>query len=123
MNLIALRTHCLAKRGVSESHPFGPGVLVMKVGGKIFAIIGEDDDPLTISLKCEPEIAVVLRSAHDAVQPGYHLNKRHWNTVTLDGTIKGTQIFEWVDDSYDLVVDGLPRRLREEIRSPSEPGG
>lgn len=121
LNLIALRTHCLAQRGVTEGHPFGPGVLVMKVGGKIFAIIGEDEDPLTVSLKCEPEIAVVLRSAHDAVQPGYHLNKRHWNTVTLDGTIKEWQILEWVDDSYDLVVDGLPGRLREEIRSPAGP--
>jgi predicted DNA-binding protein (MmcQ/YjbR family) len=87
----------------------------MKVGGKIFAIIGEDADPLTVSLKCEPEIAEVLRAAHNAVQPGYHLNKRHWNTVTLDGTVAERQILEWVDDSYDLVVDGLPRRVREEI--------
>jgi predicted DNA-binding protein (MmcQ/YjbR family) len=90
----------------------------MKVGGKIFAIIAQDDDPLTVSLKCEPEIAVVFRSAHNAVRPGYHLNKRHWNTVTLDGTIGDSQILEWVDDSYDLVVDGLPRRIRENIRRP-----
>jgi predicted DNA-binding protein (MmcQ/YjbR family) len=88
---------------------------VMKVGGKMFAIIGEDDDPLTVSLKCEPEIAVVLRAAYDAVQPGYHLNKRHWNTVSLDGSIDERQVLEWVDDSYDLVVEGLPQRIREEL--------
>lgn len=122
MELGILRDHCLATSGVTEEYPFGPGVLVMKVGGKIFAIIAEDDDPLTVSLKCEPEIAVVLRAAHDAVRPGYHLNKRHWNTVTLDGSIGDDQIREWVDDSYDLVVDGLPRRLREQIRRPTGPG-
>jgi predicted DNA-binding protein (MmcQ/YjbR family) len=116
MELRILRDHCLAKPGVTEEHPFGPGVLVMKVEGKIFAILSEDADPLTVSLKSEPEIAVVLRSAHEAVQPGYHLNKRHWNTVTLDGTIGDAHVLEWVDDSYDLVVDGLPRRLREQIR-------
>ena len=87
----------------------------MKVGGKIFAIIGEDEDPLTVSLKCEPEIALVLRSRHDSVQPGYHLNKRHWNTVTLDGTIDDRQVLQWVDDSYDLVRDGLPLRIRDQI--------
>jgi predicted DNA-binding protein (MmcQ/YjbR family) len=115
MVLKVLRSHCLAKSGVTEGHPFGPGVLVMKVGGKMFAIIGEDDDPLTVSLKCEPEIAVVLRAAHDAVQPGYHLNKRHWNTVSLDGSIDERQVLEWVDDSYDLVVERLPQRIREEL--------
>ena len=87
----------------------------MKVAGKIFAIIAEDEDPLTISLKCEPEIAPVLRSQFDAVQPGYHLNKRHWNTVTLDGSVEGRQVLEWIDDSYDLVRDGLPRRIRDQI--------
>jgi predicted DNA-binding protein (MmcQ/YjbR family) len=117
MELGKLRNHCLAKSGVTEEHPFGPGVLVMKVGGKIFAIVAEEAVPLTVSLKSEPEIAVVLRSMHGAVQPGYHLNKRHWNTVTLDATIGDTQVLEWVDDSYDLVVDGLPRRLREKIRA------
>jgi predicted DNA-binding protein (MmcQ/YjbR family) len=122
MELGSLRDHCLAKPGVAEGHPFGPGALVMKVGGKIFAIIAEDEDPLTVSLKCEPEIALVLRSAHDAVQPGYHLNKRHWNTVTLDDTIGDSQILEWVDDSYDLVVDGLPRPLRADIRRPPGAG-
>jgi predicted DNA-binding protein (MmcQ/YjbR family) len=116
MNFKALSAHCLAKPGASASHPFGPGVLVMKVGGKIFAIVGEDEEPLTVSVKCEPEIALVLRAAHHAVQPGYHLNKRHWNTVTLDGTVDENQVRDWVDDSYDLVVDGLSRRVRDDLR-------
>ncbi|MDQ3985926.1 MAG: MmcQ/YjbR family DNA-binding protein [Actinomycetota bacterium] len=115
MNLKSLSDHCLAKPGVSDGHPFGPGVLVMKVGGKIFAIIAEEADPLTVSVKCEPEIAEVLRASHNAVKPGYHLNKRHWNTVTLNGTIEDRLVREWIDDSYDLVIDGLPRRVRAEI--------
>jgi predicted DNA-binding protein (MmcQ/YjbR family) len=115
MNLKALLTHCLAKPGATESHPFGPGALVIKVGGKMFAIIAEDDEPLTVSLKCEPEIAIVLRESYESVKPGYHLNKRHWNTVTMDGTVQDKQVLEWVDDSYDLVVDALPRSIRDEI--------
>jgi predicted DNA-binding protein (MmcQ/YjbR family) len=115
MELEGLLAHCLAKPGATESHPFGPGALVMKVGGKIFAIIAEDEEPLTVSLKCEPEIAMVLRESYDSVRPGYHLNKRHWNTVTMDGTVQGTRVLEWVDDSYDLVVDALPRSIRDEI--------
>ncbi len=115
MNLTLLRAHCLAKQGATEGHPFGPGVLVMKVGGKIFAIIGEDDQPISISLKCEPEIAIFLRDAYPAVQPGYHLSKRHWNTITIDGSIDDRIILDWVDDSYDLVVDGLSRQVRAQI--------
>jgi predicted DNA-binding protein (MmcQ/YjbR family) len=115
MDLDDLRSYCLSKPGAFESHPFGPGVLVMKVGGKIFAIISEEADPLEVSLKCEPEIAIVLRDAYDAVRPGYHLNKRHWNTVTLDGSVKDGQLGEWIDDSYDLVVDGLSAKARASL--------
>jgi len=117
MDHAALRRYCEAKRAAVAEHPFGPGALVMKVGGKIFAIIGEDDDPVTISLKCEPELATALRAAHDAVLPGYHLDKRHWNTVTLDGTVSDSDVRDWIDDSYDLVVDRLPRRSREGIQT------
>lgn len=88
----------------------------MKVGGKIFAIIGDTAEPLTLSVKCEPEVAVVLRESYEAVRPGYHLNKRNWNTVTLDGTVAVKDVLDWVDDSYDLVVDGLTRRAREALR-------
>ena len=115
MDLGGLRAHCLAKPGVDESYPFGPGALVMKVAGKVFAIVGEDDRPLTVSLKCEPDIAIVLRERHAAVTPGYHLNKRHWNTVALDGSVPEVKVFDWIDDSYDLVVEGLPRPVRAEI--------
>lgn len=115
MDLEVLLGHCLAKPGSTASHPFGPGALVMKVAGKMFAIVEEDANPLRVSLKCEPEIAVVLRESYASVTPGYHLNKRHWNTVTLDGTVQDEQVLEWVDDSFDLVVEALPRRLRDEI--------
>jgi predicted DNA-binding protein (MmcQ/YjbR family) len=115
MNLRAASTHCLKKPGAEATHPFGPGALVMKVGGKMFAILMEDEEPLSISLKCEPEIAVGLRRSFEAVQPGYHLNKRHWNTVTVDGSIPEERIREWIDDSYDLVVDSLPKRVRNEV--------
>jgi predicted DNA-binding protein (MmcQ/YjbR family) len=111
----AVVAHCLTKPGAQAGHPFGPGALVLKVGGKIFAILSEGEDPATVSLKAEPEIAVALRNTYEAVRPGYHLNKRHWNTVTLDGTIPSNAIEEWIDDSYDLVVEGLPRRVRDEF--------
>ena len=117
MTLEELRAYCLGKPGAQEGYPFGPGALVMKVGGKLFAIIADESDPLTVSLKCEPEIAVTLRSRYPAVAPGYHLNKRHWNTLTLDGSIPDGQVLEWIDDSYDLVLETLPRTTRSEIRA------
>ncbi len=115
MDLEKLTAFCLAKPGAVSEHPFGPGALVIKVGGRIFAIIGEDAEPVTISLKCEPEIAVALRELHAAVAPGYHLNKRHWNTVTLDGSIGSDDVAAWIDDSYDLVVDQLPRHVQQAL--------
>jgi predicted DNA-binding protein (MmcQ/YjbR family) len=115
MDLDSLSEYCKSKPGATAEHPFGPGALVMKVGGKMFAIIGENSEPLTVSLKCEPEIALTLRAAHAAVEPGYHLSKKHWNTVTLDGTIKDNLVSEWIDDSYDLVFEGLTRRARYDI--------
>jgi predicted DNA-binding protein (MmcQ/YjbR family) len=108
----SIEEYCLAKKAATAGHPFGPGVLVMKVGGKIFAIITEEEEPPSISLKCDPEIATVLRASYDAVQPGYHLNKQHWNTVTLDRDAPREAIHQWIDDSYDLVVDSLPKRAR-----------
>lgn len=107
-----LRTYCLGLNGAGEEWPFGPEVSTFKVGGKIFAISALDDSPLTVSLKCEPELAVQLRNAHPAVAPGYHLNKRHWNTVALDGTLPDRMVRDLIEDSYDLVVAGLPRRER-----------
>lgn len=112
MDVAALRACCLALPSATAEHPFGPGALVMKVGGRIFAIIGEDVEPPTISLKCEPELAVLLRDTYEAVAAGYHLNKNHWNTVTVDGSVPAVELRAWIDDSYDLVVAGLPRAQR-----------
>jgi predicted DNA-binding protein (MmcQ/YjbR family) len=116
VDVIALRAYCLSKPSATADHPFGSGTLVMKVRGKMFAIIGEEGNPITISLKCEPEIAPLLRSAYKSVSPGYHLNKKHWNSITLDGDVPLDLIRDWIDDSYDLVVAGLTRREREAIR-------
>lgn len=115
MDLTMLRGHCLTKVGSSESYPFGPDVAVFKVAGRIFAICSVDE-PLQVSVKCDPEIAPVLRDTYAAVRPGYHLNKRHWNTVVVDGSIPDAVLTEFVDDSYDLVVDALPRAERERLR-------
>ncbi|MGH3312943.1 MAG: MmcQ/YjbR family DNA-binding protein [Streptomyces sp.] len=107
-----LRTYCLGLNGASEDFPFNPEVSVFKVGGKLFALSALDGHPLEVSVKCEPELAVQLRTAHEAIRPGYHLNKRHWNTLTLDGTLPDDMVREMIEDSWDLVVAGLPRRER-----------
>jgi predicted DNA-binding protein (MmcQ/YjbR family) len=104
-----LRRHCLAKPGATESFPFGDEVSVFKVGNRIFAISALDGSPLEVSLKCDPDLAAALRARHEAVRPGYHLNKRHWNTVTLDGSLPPEEIEAMIDDSFDLVVAKLPR--------------
>jgi predicted DNA-binding protein (MmcQ/YjbR family) len=105
--------HCRALPGASEEYPFGPEATVFKVGGKMFAILSGDG----ISLKCDPALAIVLREQWPAVSPGYHLNKRHWNTVRLDGSVPDTELAAWIDDSYELVVDSLSRGQREALRS------
>ena len=104
-----LRTHCLSFLGTQETFPFGPETSVFKVAGKIFALSRLAERPLRVSLKCEPALAEELRRSHAAVIPGYHLNKRHWNTVTIDGSLTGSMIADMVEDSYDLVVSKLPR--------------
>ena len=115
MDANELRAHCLAKAGVTAEHPFGPDPLVMQVAGRIFAIIDESASPVTISLKCDPELAIVLRDSYLAVAPGYHLDKRHWNTITVNGTIPATNLADWIDDSYDLVVDKLPTYVQRDL--------
>jgi predicted DNA-binding protein (MmcQ/YjbR family) len=111
----ALRRLCLGFPGVVEEFPFSPGVSVFKVAGKMFALSSLKDRPLQVSLKCEPELAAQLRLTHDAINPGYHLNKRHWNTVTLDGSLPDRMVRDLVEDSYDLVVDGLSRAARDAL--------
>jgi predicted DNA-binding protein (MmcQ/YjbR family) len=98
--------------GSTEEFPFGEQTSVFKVGGKMFALSSLRSRPLRVSLKCEPEFAEALRLTYDAIQPGYHLNKRHWITVTLDGSLPDGMVFDLLEDSYDLVVAGLPARRR-----------
>jgi predicted DNA-binding protein (MmcQ/YjbR family) len=103
--------------GAREDFPFGREVSVFKVGGKMFALSRLDAEPLEVSVKCEPELAEQLRLTYAAIRPGYHLNKRHWNTITLDGTLADATVFDLVEDSYDLVVDRLSVTQRELLRS------
>ena len=112
MTARALRRLCLSFRGAVEEFPFGPETSVFKVGGKMFALSRLERRPLQVSLKCEPDLADQLRRAHEAITPGYHLNKRHWNTVTLDGSLPDDMVRDLIEDSYDLVVAGLPRAKR-----------
>lgn len=112
-----LRELCLDLPGAIEDFPFGEQVSVFKVGGKIFAIADLDGVPLGVSLKCDPDLAEGLRAEHDAIRPGYHLNKRHWNTVTIDGTLADPDVEAMIQDSYDLVVASLTRAARDSLRS------
>lgn len=112
MNFEALRNYLLAKPGAVEEFPFDAFTLVVKVSGKMFALVGTDDDPLRLNLKCEPEKAEIQRQLYSAVLPGYHMNKRHWNTLVLDGSMAEEDILSMIDDSYTLVVQGLPRSQR-----------
>lgn len=116
MTFRELRDHCLAKPGAEETFPFGEAVLVFKVGGKMFALTDVERLPFAVSLKCDPDDAVELRDRYPAVQPGYHLNKAHWNTVEIDGSIPDSEIRRWIDESYELVVRGLTRRDRQALK-------
>lgn len=115
MNASALREHCLSFQGASETFPFGPEASVFKVSRKMFALSRLDRAPLSVSLKCEPGLAEGLRESYAAVLPGYHLNKRHWNTVMLDGSLADQMIKDMIEDSYDLVVSGLPKARRRAL--------
>jgi predicted DNA-binding protein (MmcQ/YjbR family) len=107
-----IRAHCRTRPGAGEDFPFGPEVLACKVGGRIFALLFLSASPLAINLKCDPLRAAQLRQYYSAIRPGYHMNKRHWNTVVLDGSIPPEVFFSLIDDSYALVVAGLPKAAR-----------
>jgi len=115
MDATALRRWCLQQPGAIEDFPFGPETSVFKVAGKMFALSALDRVPLQVSVKCEPELAVGLRDSYPAIRPGYHLNKRHWNTITLDGSLPDQLVRDLIEDSYDLVVSALPKRARERL--------
>ena len=114
MDVEAIRAYCLTKNGVEEGFPFDDTTLVIKVGGKIFVLLNLEGDP-SMNLKCDPGKAIELREANPAIIPGYHMNKKHWNTVVLDGSLPKKLILEMIDDSYDLVMQSLPVSLRSEI--------
>jgi predicted DNA-binding protein (MmcQ/YjbR family) len=115
MDATGLRSLCLGFNGTSEEFPFGAEVSVFKVGGKMFALSMLRRTPLEVNLKCEPELAVDLRTTYEAVRPGWHMNKRHWNTVTLDGSLPDGLVRDMVEDSYDLVVATLPKRVQLQL--------
>lgn len=116
MHIEQLRDYCLSKRHVTESCPFGPDTLVFKVSGKMFLLTGLNSQPLSFNVKCDPGYAVELRERHPhAVKGAWHMNKRHWNTVTCNGELDDEKLKALIDHSYDLVVAGLPKKDREQL--------
>ena len=115
MNVESFRDYCLSKPATTEGTPFGPEDIVFKVEGKIFAIVALMEVPPRVNLKCDPDLALELRDRYEQVQPGYHMNKKHWNTVVLDGVIPEKEVRKMIDNSYDLVVQSLPKAKREKL--------
>lgn len=111
MNLQEILEHCASKWGVEETFPFDKNTLVLKVGGKMFLLV-DVENPFSINLKCDPEKAIELREKYDFVLPGYHMSKKHWNTVLLAGHYSRKELLEWIDHSYDLVFQSLPQKIR-----------
>lgn len=116
MNIGTFQSYCLAKKGVTEEFPFDENVLVYKVMGKMFALTHVDEFT-SINLKCEPEIGAQLREEYASVLPGYHMNKKHWITVLMDGSVSDKILKQWIDASYELVVKSLPKRQQAELKS------
>jgi len=116
MNIEELRDYCLSKKGVTESFPFDEEVLVFKVMNKMFLLTNINKD-LSMNVKCDPEKAIELREQYSSVLPGWHMNKKHWNTVDIDGSIPDHILKGWVDNSYDLIVASLTKKLQNELLS------
>jgi predicted DNA-binding protein (MmcQ/YjbR family) len=114
MNIEELRNYCISKKGVSEGFPFNETTLVFKVMGKMFALTNLEGD-LRISLKCDPEKAIELRERYSCVLPGYHMNKQQWNTILVDGSVPNQLILNWIDNSYKLIVEKLPKKQQAEL--------
>jgi predicted DNA-binding protein (MmcQ/YjbR family) len=114
MNIEELRSYCLSKKGVEESLPFGSDTLVFKVMGKVFLLTGMGQ-PLQFNVKCDPGKAIELRDKFDCVQPGYHMNKKLWNTIHVDGSVSRKHLCEWIDDSYNLVVAKLTKVKQKQL--------
>ena len=114
MDIEEIRAYCLLKRGTEESFPFDETTLVIKVGGKIFILISLEGN-FWMNLKCDPDRAIELRESNPAITPGYHMNKKHWNTVIPDGSLSKKLLFEMIDHSYDLVFNSLPAKVKLEL--------
>ncbi|MES2730698.1 MAG: MmcQ/YjbR family DNA-binding protein [Bacteroidota bacterium] len=115
MNIEEFREYCMNKSGVTEELPFGESTLVFKVLGKIFALTSLDSEVFSVNLKCEPEKAIQLRETYASVKPGYHMNKQHWNTVYVNGSISRSELCEWINDSYSLVVAKLTKAQQQSL--------
>jgi len=115
MNIEELRDYCISKPGVSEEFPFDETTLVFKVLGKMFALTDLEGE-LSVNLKCEPQLCIELRRQYESVLPGYHMNKKHWNTIIIDGTIPDPFIYKWIDSSYELVVSKLTQKQQAKLK-------
>ena len=116
MNVESAREYCLKLQGCTESFPFDETTLVMKVEGKMFALINLDESP-SVNLKCDPEKAIILRETFSAVLPGYHMNKKHWNTIDIDWRMEDSLLKTWIDHSYELVAESLTKKLKDELHN------
>lgn len=115
MDILELREYCLSKPHTDEGFPFGETTLVFKVAGKLFALVNIDNQDPSVNLKCEPERAVELREHYPEIKPGYHMSKKHWNTVDMCGSLRNDFLKELIDHSYEQVVKSLPKKLRTEL--------
>ncbi|MCX8129341.1 MAG: MmcQ/YjbR family DNA-binding protein [Clostridia bacterium] len=115
MNPKELKDYCLSKSGAVEDFPFGPDVIVIKAGGKMFALISQRDNKLNLSLKCDPFLAQEFRQRYSSITPGYHMSKKNWNTIVVDDSIPEEELFWMINHSYDLVLKSLPKSARESL--------
>lgn len=116
MHIEAFRMYCLSKPGVTEEFPFDETTLVFKVMGKMFALTGLDNPEFEVNLKCDPDRSIELREEYEGIIAGFHMSKKHWNTVTPEGSLTDEFFIELIDHSYDLVVKGLPRKVRDQMK-------
>jgi len=115
VDILSLRCYCLSKKGVEECFPFNETTLVFKVGGKMFLLVDVESQPLSLNLKCLPEKAIELREQYTQVTPGYHMNKKHWNTVICEMAVNNTILKQWISESYELVFKSLPKKTQQNL--------
>jgi predicted DNA-binding protein (MmcQ/YjbR family) len=116
VDIESYRKYCLSKKGVTEEFPFGSETLVFKVMGKMFALSSVEDFS-SVNLKVDPEEGIELREKYDAVKPGYHMNKKHWITVSMDGSVPDKLVYQWIENSYQLVVSALTKRQKAALET------